>query len=218
MFDRALFCEATCGMQRRIAIIAPRQVASGPRRIATVAQTARLGFPLLTLSVWPDAASIMDELQQMDPDFAALAGMVAQEPGGAEPEAPREQQRQGGWRQRHPTLLAFARSRLETVRLQAKSEEALRKLGALQSRLPFAECCPTAWNVQRLPFGTKVVVVMGFLLGSAPHKFSIYWAGFDYMAPAAALYLKSLVTNQIRRGARHGRGTVLPCTKPSRAG
>lgn len=74
----------------------------------------------------------MEDLEQLDPEFAVFAGILQNR--SPEPEAGQRQPEPAQWQKGSKALMAFARSKLETVRVQARAEEALKNIANLQSR------------------------------------------------------------------------------------
>lgn len=75
-------------------------------------------------------SAMHEQLEDADPQYVALAAMVGR---GQAPVA--EAGAQPKWERRKPNLIAFARSKLETIRATERAEAAISKLTDLQSRL-----------------------------------------------------------------------------------
>lgn len=98
----------------------------------------------------PGAMAAPMGLEDLDPDFAALAGMIA--PKAADKEELEVHTRATPrWEQRSPALLSLARAKLENVRLQERHRKTDDELSALKSRLVFGACDSPRERSESLP-------------------------------------------------------------------
>lgn len=83
----------------------------------------------------------MESLEDFDPEYAALAAMVAGPAQPPEAVVPIPQGGGGGWKRRTPQLMQFCRAKLESARFRQRYDDASNKLKALQTRLLHSDKC-----------------------------------------------------------------------------